>query len=87
MTALAFRLELRRSRTVAFWMAVIVLAYGAIIAAMYPILEENAQAYRQHGPAREHPAGVGRRQAPEAPDRAQLAHSPAPLRPAKRRSR
>jgi ABC-2 type transport system permease protein len=48
MTGLAFRLELRRSRTVAFWLAVIVLAYGAIIAAMYPILEENAQAFEDY---------------------------------------
>jgi ABC-2 type transport system permease protein len=48
MTALAFRLELRRSRPVAFWMAVIVLAYGAVIAAMYPILEENAQAFEDY---------------------------------------
>jgi ABC-2 type transport system permease protein len=48
MTGLTFRLELRRSRMVAFWMAVIVLAYGGIIAAMYPILEENAQAFEDY---------------------------------------
>ncbi len=48
MTWLAFRLELRRSRLVAFWMAVIVLAYGGIIAAMYPILEENATALEDY---------------------------------------
>ncbi len=43
MTALTFRLELRRSRMVAFWLAVIVIAYGATIAAMFPILEENSK--------------------------------------------
>jgi ABC-2 type transport system permease protein len=48
MTGLTFRLELRRSRMVAFWMAVIVLAYGGIMAAMYPILEENAQAFEDY---------------------------------------
>jgi ABC-2 type transport system permease protein len=48
MTGLVFRLELRRSRAVAFWMAVIALAYGGIIAAMYPILEENAQAFEDY---------------------------------------
>jgi ABC-2 type transport system permease protein len=48
MTGLTFRLELRRSRMVAFWLAVIVLAYGGIIAAMYPILEENAKAFEDY---------------------------------------
>jgi ABC-2 type transport system permease protein len=43
MTALTFRLELRRSRMVTFWLAVIVLVYGGIIAAMYPILQENSK--------------------------------------------
>jgi ABC-2 type transport system permease protein len=43
MTGLTLRLELRRSRLVAFWLAVIVLAYGGIIAAMFPILEENSK--------------------------------------------
>jgi len=48
MTGLAFRLELRRSRMVAFWMAVVVLAYGGIVAAMYPILLENSQAFEDY---------------------------------------
>jgi len=48
MTWLTFRLEMRRSRMVAFWMAVIVLAYGGIIAAMYPILQENATALEDY---------------------------------------
>jgi ABC-2 type transport system permease protein len=43
MIALTFRLELRRSRTLALWLTLIVLAYGGIIAAMYPILQENSQ--------------------------------------------
>jgi len=43
MSMLTFRLELRRSRLVAFWLAVIVLAYGGTIAAMYPILKENSK--------------------------------------------
>ncbi len=43
MTGLTFRLELRRSRLVALWLAVIILAYGGIIAAMYPILRENSK--------------------------------------------
>lgn len=43
MTGLTLRLELRRSRLVAFWLAVIVLAYGGIIAAMFPVLEENSK--------------------------------------------
>jgi len=48
MTWLTFRLEMRRSRMVALWMAVIVLAYGGIIAAMYPILQENATALEDY---------------------------------------
>lgn len=43
MTELTLRLELRRSRMILVWLAAIVLAYGGIIAAMFPILEENAQ--------------------------------------------
>jgi len=48
MTGLTFRLELRRSRMVTFWLAVVVLAYGGIVAAMYPILLENAQAFEDY---------------------------------------
>ncbi len=48
MTWLTFRLEMRRSRMVAFWLAVIVLAYGGIMAAMYPILEDNAEAFEDY---------------------------------------
>jgi ABC-2 type transport system permease protein len=48
MTGLTFRLEMRRSAMVTFWMAVVVLAYGGIVAAMYPILQENAQAFNDY---------------------------------------
>lgn len=48
MTALAFRLELRRSRMVMLWLVLIVLAYGGIIAAMFPILLENMQAFEDY---------------------------------------
>jgi ABC-2 type transport system permease protein len=37
----AFRLELRRNRTLTFWLAVSMALYGAIIAAMYPVMVEN----------------------------------------------
>ncbi len=43
MTALTFRLELRRSRMITLWLAVVVLAYGGIIAAMFPILQDNSK--------------------------------------------
>jgi ABC-2 type transport system permease protein len=41
MTALSFRLELRRSRIIAIGLAVVVLVYGGLIAALYPILLAN----------------------------------------------
>ena len=41
MTALSFRLELRRSRVLAIGLVVVVLVYGGMIAAMYPILLAN----------------------------------------------
>jgi ABC-2 type transport system permease protein len=47
-SALTFRLELRRSRMLAFWLAVVVLAYGGIVAAMYPILLDNAKAFEDY---------------------------------------
>jgi ABC-2 type transport system permease protein len=37
----AFRLELRRNRTLTIWLAVSMAAYGATIAAMYPVMVEN----------------------------------------------
>ena len=41
MIALAFRLELRRSRVIAVGLAIVVLVYGGLIAALYPILQKN----------------------------------------------
>ena len=37
----AFRLELRRCRSLAVWLAVSVAAYGALMGAMYPVLKSN----------------------------------------------
>lgn len=45
MIRLSFRLEMRRSRTLALWLAVIVIAYGGIVALMYPILKDNARIF------------------------------------------
>jgi len=38
---IAFRMELRRNRTLTIWLAVSMALYGAIIAAMYPVMVEN----------------------------------------------
>jgi ABC-2 type transport system permease protein len=48
MTALTFRLEFRRSRMVALWLVVVVIAYGGIVAGMYPILQENSEAFEDY---------------------------------------
>ena len=48
MTALTFSLELRRSRMIALWLTVIVVAYAAIIGAMYPIILDNAAAIEDY---------------------------------------
>lgn len=48
MTALTFRLEIRRDRVLALWLAVTVLAYGGVIAAMYPVLKENTKALEDY---------------------------------------
>lgn len=48
MTALTFRLELRRSRVLAFWLAVVGAAYTATIGAMYPIFVENTALMEQY---------------------------------------
>lgn len=37
----AVRMELRRNRTLTIWLAVSMALYGAIIAAMYPVMVEN----------------------------------------------
>jgi ABC-2 type transport system permease protein len=49
----ALRLELRRCRSLALWLAVVVVVYGGIMGVMYPILQANdavMQAYMQSFP-------------------------------------
>jgi ABC-2 type transport system permease protein len=41
MTALSFRLELRRSRVLAVGLAAVALVYGGVMAGFYPILQAN----------------------------------------------
>ena len=48
MTGLTLRLELRRSRTIAVGLAVVVLVYGGMIAALYPILLANTTAIEDY---------------------------------------
>lgn len=36
-------LELRRSRALVGWLALVLLAYGAVMAVMYPVLKENSK--------------------------------------------
>lgn len=43
MIGTVLRLELRRSRSLAIWLGVIVLAYGAFIAAFYPVIRDNSK--------------------------------------------
>lgn len=43
MIGVALRLELRRSRTFAAWLAIILLAYGAFIAGFYPVIRDNTK--------------------------------------------
>ena len=43
MIGVVLRLELRRSRALAIWLGVIVLVYGAFIAAFYPFIRDNAK--------------------------------------------
>lgn len=44
----AFRLELRRCRTLAIWLVVVLAVYGAVMGAMYPILQANDQLMQQY---------------------------------------
>src|SRR5512143_1052188 len=44
----AFRLELRRNRTLAVWLGVSLLLYGGIMGLMYPILKSNDELMRQY---------------------------------------
>ena len=43
MSGVVFRLELRRSRALAIWLGVVVVIYGAFIAAFYPFIRDNAK--------------------------------------------
>jgi ABC-2 type transport system permease protein len=43
MIGVVLRLELRRSRSLAIWLGVIVLAYGAFVAAFYPVIRDNSK--------------------------------------------
>ena len=43
MIGTVLRLELRRSRSIAIWLGIIVLAYGAFIAGFYPVIRDNAK--------------------------------------------
>jgi ABC-2 type transport system permease protein len=43
MIGTVLRLELLRSRSLATWLSVIVLAYGAFIAAFFPVIRDNAK--------------------------------------------
>jgi ABC-2 type transport system permease protein len=44
----AFRMELRRNRTLTIWLAVTMALYGAIIAAMYPVMVENDELFNAY---------------------------------------
>lgn len=44
----AFRLELRRCRSLAVWLAVSLAIYGAIMGLMYPIMKSNDDLMRQY---------------------------------------
>ena len=48
MTALSFRLELRRSRVLAVGLGVVVFVYGGVMAAFYPILVANTAAINDY---------------------------------------
>jgi ABC-2 type transport system permease protein len=48
MTAAAFRMDLRRSRSVTAWLAILLAGYGAIMALMYPIMVDNDALFRQY---------------------------------------
>ena len=42
----AFRLELRRNRSLTIWLGVLLLGYGASMGAMYPIMVQNDEVFR-----------------------------------------
>lgn len=48
MTLATFRLELRRDRMLAFWLGVITFAYAGTMAAIYPLMKDNAALVDQY---------------------------------------
>jgi ABC-2 type transport system permease protein len=48
MTASAFRMELRRSRSLTIWLVVLLAGYGVVMALMYPIMVENNALFEQY---------------------------------------
>ncbi|HLA16519.1 MAG TPA: ABC transporter permease subunit [Candidatus Limnocylindrales bacterium] len=48
MIGTTFRLELRRSRSLAFWLAVIAGAYAGTMAVFYPLMKENAALFEDY---------------------------------------
>ena len=43
MIGVTLRLELRRSRSLAIWLGLVVFGYGAFMAAFYPVIRDNAK--------------------------------------------
>jgi len=48
MTGAAFRMELRRSRSLTAWLAVLLAGYGVVMALMFPIMVENDALFQQY---------------------------------------
>jgi ABC-2 type transport system permease protein len=48
MTGVLLSLDLRRSRALLFWMAVVVLVYGGLMAAFYPVIRENSKLFEDY---------------------------------------
>ncbi len=44
----AFRMELRRNRSLMLWLGVTMAAYGAVMAAMYPVMVENDKLFTDY---------------------------------------
>jgi len=44
----AFRLEVRRNRSLTLWLGVTLLAYGGVMGLMYPIMLQNDDMFRQY---------------------------------------
>ncbi|HYO43265.1 MAG TPA: ABC transporter permease subunit [Candidatus Limnocylindrales bacterium] len=44
----AFRMELRRNRSLTVWLGVMLLGYGAVMGAMYPVMVENDEVFKAY---------------------------------------